>query len=286
MAAQHPRTAKPVGSTPAPSTEAAVLPVGTAPAPSGRMLHKPSESSMLADIWSKMPLLESVSSKLDKLCDRIEQVESKVAEIEHHVSEMDHGLSHFELDLEELKCKIESKADKSTIVKLETQIVDLVNRNKRNNVVLHNVPEGAEEDASDCKAVVHAFVRDALGIPHSMEMDRAHRTPMRMTVRPDEPRGNKRPRPIHVRFLRYGDRELVLKTAIIKRGAEFGGNRIFVSDDVHKSTREKHQQLMKKVKQLREDGHFAFIPWSVPRVIKYKEGGKGAVGPLKTIRDL
>ena len=156
------------------------------PTPSSRMLHMPSESTMLADIWSKMPLLEQMSSKIDKLCDRLEKVETKVSEIEQNVLDMENGLSHFELDLEELKCKLESKADKSAIVQLETQIVDLVNRNKRNNVVLHNVPEGAEENALDCKAVVHAFVRDVLGIPHSMEIDQAHRTPMKTTSQPDK----------------------------------------------------------------------------------------------------
>lgn len=118
-----------------------------------------------------------------------------------------------------------------------------------------------------------------------MEIKRAHRTPMGRVATRNHSNERRRPRPIHVRFLRYRDRESFLRVASSK-GKELKVNdeRIFISDDVHPSTRKDHQILMKKVRELRAEGNFAFIPWSVPRVIKYKLGGKQASGPLKTLR--
>ena len=62
------------------------------------------------------------------------------------------------------------------------------------------------------------------------------------------------------------------------------GKRIGISDDVHKETREEHRKLMIRVRKMREEGKFAYIPNSVPRLIKYKDGPKSAPGPLKTLR--
>lgn len=245
------------------------------------MLRMPTEQEMLKDIWLKMPVLEKLSEKIDRLCDRVDGLEVKMKALENGNNELETGLSHLEIEVEEVKSSLETKAIASEMTKVKMQITDLVNRNKRNNVILHNVPEGAEGSNADCTELVHTFIRDSMGIPQAMEIERAHRTPMtRMTSRHDT-----RPRPIHVRFLRYRDRERVLKTSTQKKNLEIKGKRIFVSDDVHYDTREQHRRLMKKVKEMREKGNFAFIPWSVPRVIKFKEGGKDVVGPLKTMRD-
>ena len=252
-------------------------------------LHMPTVEKMITDIWMKLPLLETVSNNLDKLCKRTEKLEQKVCNITQQTSELETGLSHIEMEQEEVKAALESKASKTAIEKLEKEIIDMVNRNKRNNIILHNVPEAAEGNTTDCTALVHSFLKDSFDFQQSMEIDRAHRTPM---TAPKRSTGastggpSTRPRPIHIRFLRYKDRERVLKAAINKRDNMIGGNRIYVSDDVHPSTREQHRRLLRKVKQLREEGHFAFIPWSVPRVIKYKEGGKNNPGPLKTLRDV
>ena len=247
------------------------------------MIRMPSEKEMLKDIWLKLPVLDKLSEKMDKLGERVDGIEEKIASLEVQNQDMESGVSNLEMDVEEIKGSLATKAGTSEITEVKRLIVDLVNRNKRNNVVLHNVPEGAEGSNIDCTGLVHTFLRDTMGIPQAMEIERAHRTPM--TSRPGTSDANAKPRPIHVRFLRYRDREVMLKTSTQKRNLEIRGKRIFISDDVHKDTREQHRRLMKKVKEMREKGNFAFIPWSVPRVIKYKEGGKDVAGVLKTMRD-
>ena len=257
--------------------------------PSVPTLQMPNVEKMITDIWMKIPLLETVSTNLDKLCRRTDKLEQEVSEITQQTSELETGLSHIETEQEELKAALEKKVDKTAFEKLENQMVDMVNRSKRNNIMLHNVPESAEGNTTDCTNLVHSFLKDSLDINQAMEIERAHRTPMMAPKRVSGANAGgppTRPRPIHIKFLRYRDRERVLKAAINKRDNKIGENRVYVSDDIHPTTREQHRRLFKKVKQLREEGHFAFIPWSVPRVIKYKEGGKNNPGPLKTIRDV
>ena len=100
------------------------------------------------------------------------------------------------------------------------------------------------------------------------------------------PLQGKKPRPIlHVRFLRFQEREMVLRTAASKgKALKIKDKRVFVSDDIHLLTQKEHKILTKKMHELRDAGHFAFVPWSTPRVIKWKEGGRDGRGPLKTLR--
>ena len=57
-----------------------------------------------------------------------------------------------------------------------------------------------------------------------------------------------------------------------------------MTDDIDPATREDHKKLVTVMKDMREKrGYFAYIPWSVPRVIRYKEGQKQANLPLKLI---
>ena len=150
---------------------------------------------------------------------------------------------------------------------------------------MYGIPEG-EENAPDgspnCITYARKFFVTHLNM-HEVEIERAHRTP-----RGKPPTRNEgvrpRPRPIHVKLLRFNDREAILKRSSALKKVRIQDSKVGVSDDVHKDTRDEHRQLMVKVKQLREENKFAFIPNSVPRVIKYKNGPKDAPGPLKTIR--
>ena len=83
------------------------------------------------------------------------------------------------------------------------------------------------------------------------------------------------PRPIQVYLLRYPDKGLILKAATnTLRDNLFCDSQIFISDDVSKSVRSARAKLRRDhLKQLkeREGVQFAFIPWSVPAQILYKE---------------
>lgn len=56
--------------------------------------------------------------------------------------------------VEEIK---EAKSDMDYVNELRQNVVDLVNRSKQNNVVIHGILEGVEDDSHDCTAYVKAF---------------------------------------------------------------------------------------------------------------------------------
>ena len=123
--------------------------------------------------------------KLSKMEKQVELNEAKIMDMDVR---MDHLLSKKDYEI------LQEKLDQE-------------NRSRRNNIVLHNVPEGAEE-AHDCSDFVKNFIINHMKVEHESkwEIERAHRSPT-------GPPSSNRVRPIHVKFLRHADRVEVLKAA-------------------------------------------------------------------------
>ena len=121
---------------------------------------------------------------------------------------------------------------------------------------------------------VETFIRKELGL--DVQIDAAHRT---------NGTSSDKPRLIHARCLRREDRDKVLREAPSKlKSRKFKGNPVYFTDDIDPSTRDIHKKLLVKMKEMRMQGYFAYIPWTVPRVIKYKQGPRDSQQPLKTYR--
>lgn len=104
---------------------------------------------------------------------------------------------------------------------------------------------------------------------------RAHRTNVKKNAGPET--ASPKPRPIHVYLLRYTDKEKILKVASSKfKNNYYKDLPIFTSDNVSKSVREDRATLRRiylaDIKG-KPNVIFAFIPWSVPAQILYKEEG-------------
>ena len=105
----------------------------------------------------------------------------------------------------------------------------------------------------------------------NIEVMRPHRTKINQAA---ESASAPQPRPSHVYLLRYPDKGRILKAATnTLKDNPFFDSQIFISDDVSKAVRSERAKLRKgHLKQLKERGvQFAFIPWSVPAQILYKE---------------
>ena len=104
-----------------------------------------------------------------------------------------------------------------------------------------NIPEKAEE--GDCINFIQQFIAQHMGLETlcgQVELERAHRTPTGATNAKV-----KRPRPIHVAFLRYTDKMKVLASAAVRlKDNPFGGNIIGMSEDFAKATQDKRKQLL------------------------------------------
>lgn len=201
--------------------------------------------------------------------------------LDANYTELEHGVSYMEQDIEQIKADTESikrdNVELSDYQALKDRVVDLGNRSRRNNIVLHNVPEGVEGEDIDLSGFVESFVHEQLDL--EVQIGSAHRTPI------GKPRhGNKAaPRFIHARCIKRRDRDRILKEAPARlREKDFNGKRVYITDDIEPQTRVVHKKLVPICQEMRDQGKFAYIPFSVPRVIKYRDGPKGSKGPLRT----
>ena len=117
----------------------------------------------------------------------------------------------------------------------------------------------------------------------NIEIMRAHRTNVKQ--RGAMANGVENARPIHVYLLRYTDKVRILKVAArTLKDNQFHDCQIFISDDVSKTVRKERAKLrkdyLKEIKD-REAVEFAFIPWSVPAQILYKETGSDKLKSFK-----
>ena len=261
-----------------------------------------SDRQILEVIWGKIAVIDTINEKLDTFMHRLDRVEEEVKhvkEIKDHVEDLDRGVSYIETEFEALKKKVESFTTdfvtREEFVDCRKELIDLSNRQRRNNVVIYNVPEGSEGVGKDgdCLKFVSDFLKEEIGMDPVPHLQAAHRSGRKTQA--VEPRGSKsnnsqtqgeeeqnRPRPIHVLCTYRPDKTEILSKAARKLKQK--DTNIFFSDDVHPYTREVDRKLRQVMKDMRSKGWLAFIPWTVPRVIKYKSTPRGTKGPLKTYK--
>ena len=234
---------------------------------------------MLQKIYAKLSVLDTLVVKVDALLSRIETNETEIKKINTDLVDLHNGYDFIEHEVMSVKSKVSAvqneTVNKTEVEKLETELVDMSNRLRRNTVILHNVPEGSEGDERGyCERFAAAFIQNEMGVKgtgpgESVMIERAHRQPMGP---PD--RSRTRPRPIHVKLVLTPDRNTILQKAPEMKGITYKGNKVSVSDSLHPKTLELHKRLVEKKKDLIKAGKWAYIPWSVPRVLKYKEPGR------------
>ena len=169
-------------------------------------------------------------------------------------AELKAGIHAFEKFKEKVNCKID----------------DLENRCEQNNLVFWNIPEGKEEHRGCIKLLEdiilnHVKLRDC----EDIVIERAHHS--------SQKREGAAPRPIHCKFLHWGDKEHIIKrVSKALKGNPYGEKHasIIVTDDVSKSLRQERKIL--KDRYLEEiyrkpAVQTAFIPYVLPARIQYKE---------------
>ena len=133
--------------------------------------------------------------KGDIISEKVTNIERKVESLDTRIIDSEQGFGFVETEFIELKRQVEEindvKADIKYVNELKQNVVDLVNRSKRNNVVLHGIPEGAEGDSHDCTQYVKAFFDTHMNVP-DVEVERAKIT-MWMTQTKGCNRGNNTP---------------------------------------------------------------------------------------------
>lgn len=226
-------------------------------------------------IMEQLRHLQPLPAQMSELSNKLNKMESEIKSMRGAVTSMAESVDFMENEVERVKQNVETKAEKrevnalsskvaTSMDKLQRKLDDLENRSRRNNLIFHGIPEKSE-NGKPCHEFIKTDILNLLmGLPaDTIEIERAHRTP---TI----PSNTEKPRPIHARFLRYTDREKVLRAApSTLKGNSFKGKRIFITDDVSMSVRERRKTLRQELPEIRgrSDVHHAYIPWTVPACI-------------------
>ena len=164
------------------------------------------------------------------------------------------------------------KASREELAPAYKKMEDIENRSKRNNIVIWGLKEGAE--------ATHNSLEDFLWVEffekhmqlQNIEVIKAHRPSVNQRA---TEANTSTVRPNYIYLLRYSDKVQILKVAAnaLKDNLSLD-SQIFISDDVSKNVRKDRAKLRKDyLKGIKEsDVDFAFIPWSVPAQILFKDG--------------
>lgn len=227
---------------------------------------------VLAKMDDLLQAKDEQERKLNSILMKLESLETSQKQTAKDVNELKEGYNYLEEQVNEVKRDAAAKATRVEMAMLEKRIDDLENRSKRNNVVIWGLRENVEKEYDSLEAFLsQQLFNNHMGL-QNIEVMRAHRTNAKQRASTDN---ELKPRPIHVYLLRYTDKSKILKAAAnaLKENA-FHDCQIFISDDVSKVVRKNRAKLRKdhlnEIKA-REGVEFAFIPWSIPAQILYKE---------------
>ena len=96
----------------------------------------------------------------------------------------------------------------------------------------------------------------SMGIPHPVELDRAHRVG---PLRTGSMKGPKGPRPIVARFTRFADREHALRMAPKLKG---NANKIFVREDLCQASLQKINDQREDYQKAKDEGKIAYFSYT------------------------
>lgn len=219
-----------------------------------------------------------MEKRISNLESKLDDMDTQVSTQQNEITDLKSAVEFNSKDIQSLKKRLVNQSDAAShdTSKLKDKIDDLENRSRRNNLIFHGIPEGSEEGHS-CEEFLSDFLATHMKIDDGgdIELERAHRTPSQPQSRPGGTNSRPtRPRPIHCKFLRYNDRQYILKNAAkLLRNNKYRGSSVYISDDVTRTIRDGRKQLREnQLQSIRQDErvNFAFIPWTIPPVIRYK----------------
>ena len=192
----------------------------------------PAQMDSAAELTSIKTLLQGISSSMRGLKSGMDAVQTAVEKLESQVTEAENRVSALEDQDQSLSVAVETAT--KTIAQLQEKVTYLEDAGRRNNVRIVGVVESAE--GGDVQRFMRTFLEEALDIEMGpdFEIKRVHKVGQR---------GN-RDRHILVRFLRFGAREAVLRSAREKERVEWRGKRVSFSRTFHRTLSRGAKSLM------------------------------------------
>jgi len=168
----------------------------------------------------------------------------------------------FSMEIEGLKEEIKSL--KEQLGHTNNKLDDLENRNRRCNLVIFNIPEGAE--GSSCFQYVADLIKKSGARVDPLHIQRMHRTG-KIQSNASQPQ---KPRPVHIGFAFYQDKELCRKSlSQYFKQEKIDNAKLFVANDFSARVQQLRREKLPELRKLKAEGKNAFLVY--PAVIKVKD---------------
>lgn len=164
---------------------------------------------------------------------RIDEAEIRISETEERVQ----GLEEATMELLKLQAKLEDK------------LTDQEGRARRDNMRIHGIEEGSENNSTSMIVFVENLLKEKLELPPAtdLKIDRAHRA-----LGPKPP-AESHPRSIVVKFSNSTIKEEILQQVWRKKGFLYKEKKIYVDHDYAPETLRKRREYTEAKKVLREN---------------------------------
>ena len=183
---------------------------------------------------------ESVGTRLDIIDGALNEIKVSVTSVENSLSALSNRVTDLEKRMEEAEERVSAAGDSTgahgtciatlekTAEQLRLKIDDLENRGRRKNLKIVKLPEKTEGNTPLVDFLQTSFptLVGLLADYPPLEIECAHRA-LAPTPAPDKPL-----RSVLVRFLRYSQREAVLRAAMKKRDIHHGGSQLWFYPDL------------------------------------------------------
>lgn len=165
------------------------------------------------------------------------------------IVELKISLEYSQKDLESLKQSTTSMDGidqmKESLDEITKKLDYLENQSRRNNIVIHGIPETPSESWADTEEKTQDLLRSKFGFTEEPLIERAHRIGAKKASQQ---------RPVVVKFNSFKDREIVLRNA-----KNLKGTTISVKDDVSDRVLASRRKQMEKLKEAKNNGKIAYF---------------------------
>lgn len=202
---------------------------------------------------------EDNSQQLKVIREEINKTSARIEEAEKRIDETETRLQVAEDTVQEL-LRLQ--------IHLDAKLTDLEGRSRRENIRVHGVKEGAEDNSPSMVVYVERLLREGLELPDTFELrvERAHRALM------PKPPGEAPPRSIVVKLSSYKVKEELLRKAWQKRGFEHLGKRVNLDHDYAPDVLKKRKEYAEAKAVLKERKIRFQTPFPARFRVFYQEG--------------
>ena len=191
-----------------------------------------------------------IKSHLETTNKRLEEISKEVRDITESVQftegRLDEEIATVKDDISKMKSDVRLiERDLLDPNDVSEKLIELEDRSRRNNLRFDGLAEYTNETWDNCERKIQKNLSDKLEITEDVEIERCHRMGKR--------KGN-RSRTIICKFLRFKDKQKILKNA-----KKLKNSGIYIYEDFCNDTMELRKSLWEEVMEHRRQGKFAFL---------------------------